>query len=113
MEQHVREQITREDLLTAIAALDRGEVHDFRPSNGYDLWFEGKVYPVGLGARRALGRALRQDEFSGGGSGWAFRGHPIRVVTLDLAREWTGIRDQLLGFLKPIRITSTAATSHG
>ena len=67
----IRDQITREDIREAIAALDRGEPHAFGPSTFYDLLLDdGRRYPpkavVGLAARRALGRPLRPDEFSGG-----------------------------------------------
>ena len=70
MAEDLRRQITREDIEEAIAALDRGEAHAFGPSTFYDLLISGRRYPpkavVGLAARRALGRALRPDEFSGG-----------------------------------------------
>jgi hypothetical protein len=73
----VRSQITREDILGAIAALDRAEPNAFGPSTFYDLLEGGRRYPpkavVGLAARRALGRPLRPDEFSGGQESWAFR----------------------------------------
>ena len=72
-----RARITREDIEDAIAALDRGEPHAFGPSTFYDLVEAGRRYPpkavVGLAARRALGRALRPDEFSGGEESWSFR----------------------------------------
>jgi 5-methylcytosine-specific restriction enzyme B len=77
MEERARDQISRQDILDAIAALDRGEPHAFGPSTFYDLLEGGRRYPpkavVGLAARRALGRALRPDEFSGGQDSWAFR----------------------------------------
>ena len=77
MNEDVRNQITREDILEAIASLDRGEANAFGPSISYDLLEGGRRYPpkavVGLAARRALGRPLRPDEFSGGQESWAFR----------------------------------------
>jgi hypothetical protein len=77
IDEDIRGQITREDILDAIAALDRGVPHAFGPSAFYDLLQGGHRYPpkavVGLAARRALGRALRPDEFSGGQESWAFR----------------------------------------
>src|ERR1043166_9136677 len=76
-EEHLRSQISRQDILDAIVALDRGEPHAFGPSIFYDLLESGRRYPpkavVGLAARRALGRPLRSDEFSGGQESWAFR----------------------------------------
>lgn len=77
MDDDIRDQITREDILEAIAALDRGEPHAFGPSTFYDLLEGARRYPpkavVGLAARRALGRPLRPDEFSGGQEKWSFR----------------------------------------
>jgi 5-methylcytosine-specific restriction enzyme A len=77
MAEDFRAEITREDIEKAITALDRGEPHAFGPSTLYDLLEAGRRYPpkavVGLAARRALGRALRPDEFSGGEESWAFR----------------------------------------
>jgi hypothetical protein len=72
-----RAQVRREDIVEALAALDRGETHAFGPSVFYDLLEAGKRYPpkavVGLAAERSLGRRLRPDEFSGGEDSWAFR----------------------------------------
>jgi hypothetical protein len=77
MAEDFRAKITRTDIEEAIAALDRGEPHEFGRSTFYDLLEAGKRYPpkavVGLAARRALGRALRPDEFSGGEESWSFR----------------------------------------
>src|SRR6516165_7676677 len=77
MTQDLREQITREDIEDAIAALDRREPHAFGPSTFYDLLVGGRRYPpkavIGLAARRVFGRALGPDEFSGGEESWAFR----------------------------------------
>src|SRR5215471_756756 len=77
MDETIRDQITRQDILEAIAALDRGESNAFGPSIFYDLAEGGRRYPpkavVGLAARRTLGRPLRPDEFSGGQESWAFR----------------------------------------
>jgi hypothetical protein len=63
--------ITRDDVLRAIADLDRGDVaHGFRDSTGYDLLYDGKRYPpkavVGLAARRLRGPVLDPNEFTGG-----------------------------------------------
>jgi hypothetical protein len=77
MNEELRAQISRDDLLAAIEALDRGEAHSFGPSTFYDLMLDGRRYPpkavVGLAAKRTLGRPLRPDEFSGGQESWAFR----------------------------------------
>jgi hypothetical protein len=73
----IRSKITRQDVSDAIAALDSGEPHEFGPSVFYDLLEGGRRYPpkavIGLAARRAMGRPLRPDEFSGGQESWAFR----------------------------------------
>jgi hypothetical protein len=62
--------ITRDDVIAAIADLDRGERGDFGPQVGYDLVFGGRRYPpkavVGFAARRQIGRPLSHNEFSGG-----------------------------------------------
>ncbi len=72
-----RDLITKEDLLAAIASLDRNEPHGFGPSIKYDVLHGDRRYPpkavVGLAARRVLGRPLRPDEFSGGEESWSFR----------------------------------------
>jgi hypothetical protein len=77
MEKNIPDQITREDILAAISALDRRETHSFGRSTHYDLLEGGRRYPpkavVGLAARRTLGRSLRPDEFEGGEETWAFR----------------------------------------
>jgi len=77
MAEDFRAQITRDDIEKAIAALERGEVHAFGPSIFNDVLEGDRRYPpkavVRLAARRALGRALRPDEFSGGEESWAFR----------------------------------------
>jgi hypothetical protein len=45
MAEDFRAQITREDILEAIAALDRGESHAFGPSTFYDSLEGGRRYP--------------------------------------------------------------------
>jgi 5-methylcytosine-specific restriction enzyme A len=60
MEKNERDQITREDILAAIAALDRHEEHPFGASTDYDVLEGGRRYPpkavVGLAVSRTLGR---------------------------------------------------------
>jgi 5-methylcytosine-specific restriction protein A len=89
MARELREQITREDIEEAIAALDGGEPHAFGPSTFYDLLVAGRRYPpkavAGLAARRVLGRVLRPDEFSGGEESWAFR--LLRERGFDVVRK--------------------------
>ena len=113
-----RDQITREDILSAIAALDRGESHAFGPSTFYDLLERGRRYPpkavVGLAARRILGRPLRPDEFSGGQESWAFgllRDRGFTIVNKERRA------DQELPSVAPLRIwiedTKTAVHGHG
>ncbi len=46
MDEDIRDQITREDILDAIAALDRGEAHAFGPSTFYDLLEDERRYPA-------------------------------------------------------------------
>ena len=61
--------ITRDDVTQAIADFDAGAAHEFAPSTGYDLVFNGKHYPpkaiVGLAARRIAGRTLTPYDFKG------------------------------------------------
>lgn len=70
MDADIRAKITRDDIEAAIEALEKEEPHPFEPSTFYDLIENEKRYPsmavVGLAARRALGRVLRPEEFSGG-----------------------------------------------
>src|SRR5215469_10398044 len=107
MDEDIRHQITREDILEAIAALDRGEPHAFGPSTFYDLLLEdGRRYPpkavVGLAARRALGRALRPDEFSGGQESWAFR--LLRDRGFQIVKKEKTTNDRILPDVPPPRI---------
>lgn len=113
-----REQITREDILGALAALQRGEPHSFGPSTFYDLLEKGRRYPpkavVGLAARRVLGRALRPDEFSGGQESWAFALLRDRGFTIVKKDERAGEHE--LPSVPPrvwIEDTKTAAHGHG
>src|SRR6516162_9947244 len=105
MDEHIRNQITREDILEAISALDRGEPHEFGPSTLYDLLEDGRRYPpkavVGLAARRALGRSLRPDEFSSGQESSAFQLLRDRGFTIvDRERSPT---DNKLPIVAPLR----------
>jgi AAA domain (dynein-related subfamily) len=119
MSENVREQISREDILEAIAALDRGEPHAFGPSVFYDLLEGGRRYPpkavVGLAALRALGRPLRPDEFSGGQESWAFRLLRDRGFTI-VDKETRQGRTELPS-VPPLRVwiedTKTAEHRHG
>ena len=45
MDGDIRDQITREDILEAIASLDRGEPHAFGASTFYDLLEGERRYP--------------------------------------------------------------------
>lgn len=119
MNESIRDQITREDILEAIAALDRGEVHAFGRSTFYDLLEGERRYPpkavIGLAARRALGRPLRPDEFSGGPGAWAFRVLRDKGFTIvDKEQRFGGLE---LPSVAPPRVwiedTKTAAHGHG
>jgi hypothetical protein len=67
--------ITREHVLSALAALDAGEVHEFRESTRYDLVHHGRSYPpkavVGIAAKFVVGQPLHPSDFTGGGRGHA------------------------------------------
>ena len=119
MHEEIRDQITRQDILQAIAALDRGEPHAFGPSTFYDLLEGERRYPpkavVGLAARRALGRPLQPDEFSGGQESWAFRLLRDRGFTV-VDKERRSDRHDFPG-VPSIRVfiedTKTAIHGHG
>ncbi|WP_167772703.1 AAA family ATPase [Ramlibacter henchirensis] len=67
---HPLDNITRQDVLDALARLDAGETHGYGPSTDYNLVHEGKPYPpkaaAGIATMRTLGRPLRPSEFSAG-----------------------------------------------
>jgi hypothetical protein len=110
-------QITRDDILNAISALDRGESNAFGPSTSYDLLESGKQYPpkavIGLAARRALGRSLRPDEFSSGQEKWAFRLLQDRGFTI-VDKDKRSNRDELPNEPPPhVWIEDTKTSSHG
>ena len=69
--------ITRQDVLDALASLDRDEPHLFGESTGYDLVEGGKHYPpkavLGLAARRLLQQPLGPYDFKGGDKSECFR----------------------------------------
>lgn len=62
--------ISREDVLKAIYALDRGQEHGFGKAKRYNLVHEGKRYApkavIGLAAQRLKGRPLTHVEFKSG-----------------------------------------------
>src|SRR4051812_40069208 len=115
MNEQLRTEISRDDLLSAIASLDRGEPHSFGPSTFYDLVQDGRRYPpkavVGLAAQRLLGRPLRPDEFSGGEESWAFRLLRDRGFTVVRKHE-TGIAE-LPDAPPPAWIEDTKSAAHG
>jgi 5-methylcytosine-specific restriction protein A len=71
MAKNIPRDITRQDVLEAIAAYSDGTVaHGFHESEKYDLLHDGKRYPpkaiLGLAARRTAGHVLEPSDFSGG-----------------------------------------------
>jgi hypothetical protein len=69
--------IRRQDVLDALASLDRGEPHPFGESTGYDLVEDSKHYPpkavLGIAARRIAGHSLGPYDFKGGEKSECFR----------------------------------------
>ena len=69
--------LTEEHIEIAIRDFDSGFPHDFGPSTGYDLIFDGKKYPpkaiIGLAARRLTGHQLVPSDFKGGVGSKCFR----------------------------------------
>ena len=65
MDEAIRNQTTREDILEGIAAFERGEHHQFGPPTTYDLLHKDRRYPpkaiLGLAARRVLARPLPRE----------------------------------------------------
>lgn len=94
----IQQQITREDILSAIDALDAGQPHEFGPSVFYDVLHNGKRYPpkavVGLAAQRLLGRPLVPSEFSGGQESWSFR--LLRDRGFEIVQKQGSSRDRIL-----------------
>lgn len=69
-DEHPLDNITREDVLDALARIDAGEMHGYGPSTDYDLVHDGRHYPpkaaAGIATIRTLGRPLKPSEFSAG-----------------------------------------------
>ena len=119
MSEDFRTGITREDIEEASQRWT-GESPTFSvPRLFYDLLEQGKRYPpkavVGLAARRALGRPLRPDEFSGGEESWAFRF--LRDLGFTIVTKVRSDRTGELPETPPDRVwiedTRTAGHGHG
>jgi hypothetical protein len=86
---NIPDGITEKDVRDAMAALDRGEPHDFGQSTGYDLVEGGMRYPpkavLGLAARRILERPLGPYDFKGGEGSQCFR--VLRRLGFDIERK--------------------------
>ena len=88
MAKNIPEDITRKDVLEAIAAYSDGSVqHNFHESEKYDLLHDGKRYPpkaiLGIAARRSAGHVLEPRDFSGGEGSPCFnvlRGRGFEIV---------------------------------
>jgi hypothetical protein len=65
-----KDQITKQNILDAIAEIDRDGVPIMRNAKGFDLVYNGKTYPpkyvLSLATKYAIGRELQADEFIGG-----------------------------------------------
>jgi 5-methylcytosine-specific restriction protein B len=68
---------TADDVLAALASLERGDAHAFGDSVYYDLVRDGRRYPpkavFGLAIAKHLGRPTGPSDFSGGESSLCFR----------------------------------------
>ena len=78
MAKNIPEDITRQDVLEAIAAFSDGSVqHNFHESEKFDLLHDGERYPpkaiLGIAARRIAGHVLEPSDFSGGEGSPCFR----------------------------------------
>ena len=71
------DNISREDMLSAISAYDNGVHHLFGRSTVYDILHGGKRYPpkaiVGIAASNIVGEPFKPDDFSGGIGSKCFR----------------------------------------
>lgn len=78
MAKNIPSDITRQDVLDAIAAYLAGSVqHNFHESEKYDLIHDGNRFPpkaiLGIAARRSAGHVLEPSDFSGGEGSACFR----------------------------------------
>lgn len=73
----IPEDISFEDIVLAIAALERGELINFGPSTGYDVLYNGKRYApkavIGLASLHRAGLKLGPKDFKGGLGSKCFR----------------------------------------
>src|SRR5579871_5611614 len=88
--------ITRENVLAAIAEIDRDGVRSGRQSSTYDLLHGGRKYPpkyvLSLAARYATGKELEPEEFEGGIGTPAFR--LLSRLDFDIVGKTTGLHIQ-------------------
>jgi len=65
-----KDQISKQNILDAIAEIDRNGVPEDRKAIGFDLIYQGKAYPpkfvLSLATKYATGKELSPDKFSGG-----------------------------------------------
>jgi hypothetical protein len=84
-----RDEITRDDVLTAMRDFENGAGREFGPSVVYDLINEDKPYPpkvvFALAHRRALGRSLAPGEVSSGENSTCF--HVLRSLGFEIRRR--------------------------
>jgi hypothetical protein len=70
MRNSLTEGLTADNILSAIADIDRGLAHPFGPPIRYELMHGGKGYPpkavVGLAVKHASGRIVGPEDFSAG-----------------------------------------------
>lgn len=98
MAKNVPDNISRQDVLDAIAAFSTGSVqHGFHESEKYDLIYEGLRFPpkaiLGIAAQRSAGRILEPSEFSGGEGSACFRILRNLGFLIELKPEFQGGAD--------------------
>ncbi|MBO2623641.1 HNH endonuclease [Shewanella algae] len=77
MADKIPDGITKEHIINAIQALDRGVEHKFADSTGYDVLYDSRRYPpkavVGIAASNLVGKQLGPYDFKGGLKSKCFR----------------------------------------
>lgn len=77
MSDKIPDSLSAQHILEAIEDFDRGALHSFAPSTGYDVLHEGRRYPpkaiIGLAAAKILGAPLGPYDFKGGLKSKCFR----------------------------------------
>ncbi|SFH58841.1 protein of unknown function [Nitrosospira sp. Nsp14] len=89
--------VTRQDVLDVLAVFKPETIasYGFMDSTEFDLVHEGKAYPpkaiLGLATKRAIGRELTSDEFTGGEHSSCFR--VLKALRFEIRKKNKGVAD--------------------